>query len=77
MGFIYFQKNSEGSNETVFERYSLETHDWHHRFAFPLLQRCVLGEGNGTHSSTLAWTVPWTEEPGGLQAMGSRRVGHN
>ena len=31
----------------------------------------------GTHSSILAWRIPWTEEPGGLQAMGSRRVGHN
>ena len=29
------------------------------------------------HSSTLAWKVPWTEEPGGLQSMGSRRVGHD
>ena len=29
------------------------------------------------HSSTLAWQIPWTEEPGGLQSMGSRRVGHN
>ena len=29
-----------------------------------------------THSSTLAWKIPWTEEPGGLQSMGSRRVGH-
>ena len=30
-----------------------------------------------THSSTLAWRIPWTEEPGGLQCMGSQRVGHN
>ena len=30
-----------------------------------------------THSSTLAWKIPWTEEPGGLQSMGSLRVGHN
>ena len=30
-----------------------------------------------THSSTLAWKIPWTEEPGGLQSMGSQRVGHN
>ena len=30
-----------------------------------------------THSSTLAWKDPWMEEPGGLQSMGSRRVGHN
>ena len=28
-----------------------------------------------THSSTLAWKIPWTEEPGGLQSMGSQRVG--
>ena len=30
-----------------------------------------------THSSTLAWKLPWTEEPGRLQSMGSLRVGHN
>ena len=29
-----------------------------------------------THSSTLAWKIPWTEEPGGLQSMGSQRVRH-
>ena len=29
------------------------------------------------HSSTLAWKIPWTEEPGRLQSIGSRRVGHN
>ena len=31
----------------------------------------------GTHSSTLAWKIPWTKEPGRLQSMGSRRVGHD
>ena len=30
-----------------------------------------------THSSILAWEIPWREEPGGLQAMESQRVGHN
>ena len=30
-----------------------------------------------THSNILAWKLPWTEEPGGLQSMGSQRVGHN
>ena len=30
-----------------------------------------------THSSTIAWEIPWTEEPGGLQSTGSQRVGHN
>ena len=29
------------------------------------------------HSSTLVWKIPWAEEPGGLQSMGSRRVGHD
>ena len=30
-----------------------------------------------THSSVLAWKIPWTEEPGGLESMGSQRVGHD
>ena len=30
-----------------------------------------------THSSILAWEIPWTEEPGGLWSMGSQRVGHD
>ena len=30
-----------------------------------------------THSSLLAWEIPWTEEPGRLQSMGSQRAGHN
>ena len=30
-----------------------------------------------THSSTLAWKIPWVEEPSRLQSMGSQRVGHN
>ena len=30
-----------------------------------------------THSSILAWKIPWTEEPGGLQSVGSQRVGHD
>ena len=30
-----------------------------------------------THSSILAWRIPWTEEPGGLQSLGSQRVGHD
>ena len=30
-----------------------------------------------THSSILAWRIPWTEEPGGPQSMGLQRVGHN
>ena len=37
----------------------------------------LTGKAVAPHSSTLAWKIPWTEEPGGLQAMGSLRVGHD
>ena len=36
-----------------------------------------LEKGMATHSSVLAWRIPWTGEPGGLQFMGSQRVGHD
>ena len=36
-----------------------------------------LEKGKATHSSILAWRVPWTEEPGGLQSMEFHRAGHN
>ena len=36
-----------------------------------------LEKGNATYSSMLAWRIPWTEEPGGLQSMGSQRVRHD
>ena len=40
-------------------------------------QKDPLEEGRATHSSTLAWRIPWTEEPGGLQSSMSQRVGHD
>ena len=36
-----------------------------------------LEEGTATHSSILAWRIPWTEEPGGLQSIGLQRVGND
>ena len=36
-----------------------------------------LEKGMATHSSILDWRIPWTEEPGGLQSMGSQRVRHD
>ena len=36
-----------------------------------------LGQKMATHSSILAWKIPWTEKPGGLQSMESQRVGHD
>ena len=40
-------------------------------------QEDPLQKGMATHSSNLAWRIPWTEEPGGRQSMGSQRVGHD
>ena len=40
-------------------------------------QEDPLEEGMETHSSILAWRMPWTEDPGGPQSMGSQRAGHN
>ena len=37
----------------------------------------LLEKGIATHSSILAWRIPWTKEPGELQSMGSQRVRHN
>ena len=44
---------------------------------FVTFQTSYLEKVMAPHSSTLAWKIPWTEEPGGLQSMGSLRVGHD
>ena len=46
-----------------------------HKF-HPWVRKIPLEEGTATHSSILAWRIPWTEEPGGLQSTKSERVGH-
>ena len=66
---------------------------WHHQLNEHEFEQapgvCAAGQGNAavhgletekamaTHSSTLAWTISWTEEPGRLQSMGSLRVRHD
>ena len=42
-----------------------------------LVREDPLEKEMATHSSTLAWKIPWTEKPGKLQSMGSQRVGHD
>ena len=42
-----------------------------------LSQEDLLEEGTTTHTSILAWTIPWTKEPGGQQSIGLQRVGHD
>ena len=41
------------------------------------IQEDSLDKGRATHSNSLAWRIPWSEEPGGLQSMGSQRIGNN
>ena len=62
------------------------TRDWtphsHHPFSstaqsLKAVSELSLEKAMATHSSTFAWEVPWMEEPGGLQSMGLRSVGHN
>ena len=55
-------KNLPATQETQFQ--SLDQED-------------PLEKGTVTHSSILAWKIPWTEEPSGLQSMGSQRVRHD
>ena len=40
-------------------------------------QEDPLEKGVATHSSILAWRIPWTEDSGGLQSLGSQRIGHD
>ena len=40
-------------------------------------QEVFVEKAMAPHSSTLAWKIPWTEEPGGLESMGLRRVGYD
>ena len=40
-------------------------------------QKDYLEEGMTTHSSSLAWRIPWTEEPGGIQSKGLQRIRHD
>ena len=60
----------------VVENMSANAGDTRDAGSIPGLERSP-GEGNATHSSILAWRIPWTEEPGGLQSMGLQRVGHD
>ena len=52
-------------------------HRWNDALSFERVQSIYSEKAMAPHSSTLAWKIPWTEEPGGLQSMGSRKVGHN
>ena len=65
--YIPFPGGSEGKASASMR----ETWVW------SLGQEDPLGKEMATYSSTLAWKIPWTKEPGTLQSMGSQRVGHD
>ena len=46
-------------------------------WVWSLVREDPLEKEMATHSSILAWKIPWIEEPGGLQSMGLKRIGHN
>ena len=46
-------------------------------YTYMYIYTYILENKMATHSSTLAWKIPWTEGPGGLQSMGLQRVGHD
>ena len=50
---------------------------YHHSGGFQAFGEDPLEKEMATHSNILAWRIPWAEEPGGLQSMGSRRAGHD
>ena len=56
-------------------RHPPNSHDHCHPFWPPVV--LILEKAMAPHSSSLAWKIPWTEEPGGLQSMGLLRVGHD
>ena len=62
---------------------SLKFYSWHSvcvsvcACVFMCVYVCPVERAMAPHSSTLTWKIPWTEEPGGLQSMGSLRVGHD
>ena len=62
--------------ELVIKNLLVNTGDMRHEALIPGSGRSA-GGGKATHCSILAWRIPRTEEPGGLQTIGSHRVGHN
>ena len=50
---------------------------YQHFYLITFLCPNIMEKAMAPHSSTLAWKIPWTEEPRGLQSMGSLRVGHD
>ena len=73
---IWGFRGGDSSEELVCQCRRLKRHGFETRVQ-SLGQEDPLEEEMATHFSILAWKIPWTEEPGGLQSMGSETVRHN
>ena len=74
---VLLPEKSHGQRSLVgYSPWGREESDTTEQLHFQFSLSCI-GEGNGNHSSILAWRIPGTEEPGGLPSMGSHRVGHD
>ena len=62
---------------SVVKEYALSVQEWKGMWILSLGWEDPLEKEMATCSSIVAWKIPWTEKPGGLQSMGSPRVGHN
>ena len=70
----------KGNHLTLFLGMQTSIATMENRVEIPLKKtgnRTAMEKATATHASTLAWKIPWMEEPGRLQSMGSRRVRHN
>ena len=87
-----YQENALVIANTVFQQHKRRLYTWtspncqhQNQIEYAMQETWVQSLGRedalekemATHSSILAWRIPWTEEPGGLQSMGSQRVGHD
>ena len=68
------RKGWQRKERTMLIKSASDNQPWPHSFEATQL---FTEEGMATHSSILAWRIPWTEEPGGLQPVGSQRVRHD
>ena len=82
-----FQMTNGGCYKIIHQKKSIQSVRPTNRFECNVIKRWLIGfqillcniteKAMAPHSSTLAWKIPWTEEPGRLQSMGSLRVGHD
>ena len=72
--FLYFVSDSKIAPKRNYIRF----HDiLNQKKKIVTMYRYLAEKAMAPHSSTLAWKIPWMKEPGGLQSMGSQRVGHD